>query len=121
VLRDTNGYTAVLGEPPGTVRVPRGTYTVSAAWLKKGAAEAFQLTYAPMVLKTGTATNLVLGGPLTNWVVLERRGRKLQMNYELKGADGRFYRTVDQDRSRPPEFTVYYGGKKALAGKFEFG
>ncbi len=121
VLRDTNGYTAMLSEPPGTVRIPEGTYTVSAAWLRKGPAEAFQLTYQPMVYKTAAATNLVLGGPLTNWVVLNRTGRKLQMNYQLRGADGRDYRMAGQDRSQPPEFTVYYGGKKALVGKFEFG
>jgi hypothetical protein len=121
VLRDTNGYTAVLREPQGTVQVPQGVYTVSAIWLKKGAAEAFQLSYEPMVLKTATATNLILGGPLTNWVVLERAGRKLQMYYQLRGADGRYYRLAEQDRAKPPEFAVYYGGKKALTGKFEFG
>jgi hypothetical protein len=54
-------------------------------------------------------------------VVLDRTGRKLQMNYQLRGADGRYYRLAEQDRTRPPEFTVFYGGKKALAGKFEFG
>ena len=74
-----------------------------------------------MVLDTATATNLVLGGPLTNWVVLNRTSRRLQMSYQLKGADGRYYRLTEQDRGRPPAFTVYYGGKKALAGKFEFG
>jgi hypothetical protein len=121
VLRDTNGYTAVLREPSGTVQVPQGVYTVGATWLKKGTAEAFQLTGEPMVIKTATATNLILGGPLTNWVVLDRAGRKLQMNYQLRGADGMYYRLAEQDRTRPPEFTVYYGGKKALAGKFEFG
>ena len=43
------------------------------------------------------------------------------MNYQLRGADGMYYQMAGQDRARPPEFTVYYGGKKALAGKFEFG
>jgi hypothetical protein len=121
VLRDTNGYTAVLREPSGTVQIPQGVYTVGATWLKKGTAEAFQLTGEPMVIKTATATNLILGGPLTNWVVLDRSSRRLEMNYQLRGADGRLYRLAGQDQTRPPEFTVYYGGKKALAGKFEFG
>jgi hypothetical protein len=121
VLRDTNGYTVVLREPPGTVQVPQGVYTVSATWLKKGTAEAFRLVDEPMVLKTATTTNLILGGPLTNWVSLDRAGRKLLMSYQLRGADGRYYRLAELDRTRPPEFTVYYGGKKALAGKFEFG
>ena len=121
VLRDTNGFTAVLREPPGTVRIPQGSYVVSAAWLKKGAAEAFQQTYQPTVLQTGTATNLILGGPLTNWVGLNRTSRKLEISYQLKGADGRSYWLAGQDREKPPQFTVYSGGKKALAGKFEFG
>ena len=43
------------------------------------------------------------------------------MNYRLKGADGGSYRLAQQDRSKPPEFTVYHGGKKVLSGKFEFG
>jgi hypothetical protein len=121
VLRDTNGYTAVLREPQGEVQVPQGVYSITAAWLKQGPAQAFQLSYEPRVLKAYTATNLILGGPLTNWVVLERAGRKLQMNYQLKGADGTYYRLAEQDLTRPPEFTVYYGSKKALVGKFEFG
>jgi len=121
VLRDTNGYTAVLREPQGTVQVPQGIYTVSATWLKKGSAEAFQLAGQPVVLKTATATNLVLGGPLTNWVVLNRSGRKLLMNYQLRGADGRSYRLAEQDRTKPPEFTVHHGAKKVLSGRFAFG
>jgi hypothetical protein len=121
VLRDTNGYTAILGQPWGKLRLPQGNYAVNAVWLKKGPTEAFKLTYDPMVLKTATTTNLTLGGPLTNCVVLDRTGRNLQMNYQLRGADGRYYRLAEQDRTRPPEFTVFYGGKKALAVKFEFG
>jgi len=120
-LCDTNGYTVVLRHSPGVVAVPYGVYTVSAAWLKKGPAEAFRLGGEPLVIKATAATNLVLGGPLTNWVVLNRYGRKLAMNYQLKGADGGSYRLVQENRAQPPEFTVYHGGKKALAGKFEFG
>ena len=47
VLRATNGYTVVLREPPGTVKVPQGVYTASAVWLKKGPAEAFRLANEP--------------------------------------------------------------------------
>jgi hypothetical protein len=121
VLRATNGYTVLLRDPPGMVKVPQGVYTVSAAWLKKGPAEAFRLGSQPLVVKATSATNLVLGGPLTNWVVLDRYGRKLSMNYQLKGADGGSYRLAQQDRAQPPEFAVYHGGKKTLSGKFEFG
>ncbi|MCX6923214.1 MAG: hypothetical protein NT154_08405, partial [Verrucomicrobia bacterium] len=121
VLQATNGYTVWLHEPPGIVKVPQGVYTVSAAWLKKGQAEASRVGSEPLVVKATTAANLVLGGPLTNWVALDRAGRKLSMSYQLKGADGGLYRLAQEDRNRPPEFTVYHGGKKALSGKFEFG
>jgi hypothetical protein len=121
VLRATNGYTVLLHDPPGMVKVPQGVYTVSAAWLKKGPAEAFRLGSQPLAVKATSATNLVLGGPLTNWVVLNRYGRKLAMNYQLKGADGGSYRLAQQDRTQPPEFAVYHSGKKILSGQFQFG
>jgi hypothetical protein len=121
VLRDTNGYTAVLREPADMVHVPQGVYTVNAVWLKKGPAEAIRLVGEPLVVKATVATSLVLGGPLTNSVALTRYGRKLNMNYQLVGADGGTYRLAQQDPAKPPEFTVYHGGKKVLSGKFEFG
>lgn len=121
VLRATNGYTVLLWESPGTVKVPQGVYTVRAVRLKKGAAEAFRLPAEPRLINATTPTTLVLGGPLTNSVTLTRQGRRLNMNYQLVGADGGSYRLAQQDRSRPPEFVVYRGGKKVASGKFEFG
>ena len=121
VLRDTNGYAVVLLGAPGTIKLPQGVYTVAAVWLKKGVTEALRDGNPPAVVKATNTTRLVLGGPLTNWVTLERQGRKLAMNYQLKGADGESYRLARQDREKPPEFTVYRGGKKVLADKFQFG
>ena len=34
---------------------------------------------------------------------------------------GGAYQLVNQDRSHPPEFTVYQGDQKVASGKFEFG
>jgi len=121
VLRDTNGYTVVLQEPSGTVKVPQGFYAVSAAWLRKGAAEAYRVGHPSMVVNAMSTTNLVLGGPLTHWVKLGRTGRKLIMLHRLTGADGGFYRLAKEDQEKPPAFTVYHGGKKALADKFQYG
>ena len=42
------------------------------------------------------------------------------MLYRLTGAGGP-YQMVNEDRSHPPEFTIYQGDKKIGAGKFEFG
>jgi hypothetical protein len=91
VLRDTNRYTVLLHEPPPIAKVPQGVYTVSAAWLKKGPVAAFRLGNKPLVVDATTATNLVLGGPLTNSLALNRYGRWLVMTYQLNGADGGSY------------------------------
>lgn len=121
VLRDTNGYTAVMGEPPGTVKVPRGIYAASTVWLKKGAATAWRLATPPLVVDATAPTNVVLGGPLMNSVELSRAGRSLIMDYRLKGTDGGAYRLAQTERGEPPEFTVFHGGKKVGSGRFRFG
>ena len=121
VLHATNGYTAVLSEPPGMLRIPQGVYTVRAAWLKEGATKAFRLTDDSLLINATAPTNVVLGGPLTNSVRLTRQGRKLNMNYQLVGADGWYYHLAQEGRAKPPEFTIYQGGKKVHSGSFEFG
>jgi len=121
VLQDPKGYTAVVRQPPGTLRIPSGTYSAGAVWLKKGAVEACRLGNESLRINATSPTNLALGGPLTNSVTLTREGRKLNMNYQLLGADGCAYRLAQVDRTKPPEFTVFRGGKKVMAGKFAFG
>ena len=121
VLHETNGYMLVLSGSEPSAKVPQGRYAVDAVWLKKGAAEAYRTERQPITLDARASTNLILGGPLTNWVTLERSGRKLLMNRELRGADGDIYNLTDRDSSRPPEFAVYRGGRKVFSGKFEFG
>jgi hypothetical protein len=121
LLRATNGYTAVLDEPQGTLKVPPGVYSVRTVWLKRGPAEAFRLSYQPLVVNATAPTNFALGGPLTNSVTLTRSGRKLLMSYQIKGADGGSYRLTQQDRANPPEFAIYRGGRKVQSGKFAFG
>ena len=121
VLQDAKGYTAVLRQPPGTFKLPKGRYSAAVVWVKKGVAEAYRVGPEPLLLDATGPTNLVLGGPLTNSVALVREGRKLNMNYQLLGADGGAYRLAQIDPSKPPEFTVFRGGKKVLTGQFAFG
>lgn len=121
VLRATNGYTVVLGEPQGTTKLPQGVYTGNAVWLKKGAATAYRFAGEPLLINATAPTNVVLGGPLTNSVTLTRQGRRLNMNYRLVGADGGAYWLLQPGDPKPPEFAVYRGGKKVLSGMFAFG
>jgi len=121
IFHETNGYMLVLRGSEQPVKVPKGVYTLDAAWLKKGSAEAYRTDRHPFILNANAATNLVLGGPLTNRVMLQRSGRKLFMNRELKGADGEVYNLVNRDRNLPPEFAVYRGGRKVFTGSFQYG
>ena len=74
-----------------------------------------------------TPALLRVGGPLTNSVSVNRRGKILLLNYELVGAGGVLvgaggaYQLVNPDRLHPPEFVIYQGDKKVASGKFEFG
>lgn len=121
VLQATNGgYTVILREPHGALKVPQGVYAINAVWLKQGEAKAYRLA-GPLFLNATAPANVVLGGPLTNSVTLTRQGRKLNMNYQLVGANGDTYRLAQPGAAKPPEFTVYHGGKKVQSGKFEFG
>ncbi len=119
-------YCVVIDDPSPTEKLPLGTYTQARVALEHNGTQA---TYNPNVSQTGSqlsvlATNqltLALGGPLTNRVAAGRRGRDLNLNYELVGANGEAYQLTAQDRSKPPEFVIFKGGKQIASGKFEFG
>jgi hypothetical protein len=117
-------YVVVLDEPAGTVKVPVGRYNAARVWVKRGDTEAYLdgRTTAAGRITVGEKAPVVLlaGGPLTNSVDVMRRGKYLALNYRLTGVGGG-YQLVSQDRSHPPEFTVYQGEKKIASGKFEFG
>jgi hypothetical protein len=117
-------YLVVLDQPEATVKVPVGRYKTAKVWVKRGDTEAyldgrFQAVGRITVAEKAPVV-LLAGGPLTNSVDVMRRGKYLALNYRLTGAGGS-YQLVNQDRSHPPEFTVYQGDKKISSGKFEFG
>ncbi len=68
-----------------------------------------------------TPVVLSVGGPLTNSVTATRHGPDLRLDYRLVGAGGKIYQLANQNRSQPPEFAIYKGGRKIASGKFEFG
>jgi hypothetical protein len=118
-------YLAVLDQPGATVKVPVGRYKEAKVYLKKGGVGAhldgpYETFVGRITVAEKAPAVLTAGGPLTNSVAIERRGRNLTMLYRLAGAGGA-YQMVQQDRSQPPEFTLYQGDKKVGAGKFEFG
>jgi hypothetical protein len=126
VLLTGGQWTVVLDEPSGLCRVPEGIYSRGSVCLAKDGATACRDSSAVagalrLEVSAGQSAVLAAGGPLTNRVSVNRRGRLLVFNYQLAGAEGATYRLRREDRSRPPEFAVYQGAKEIATGKFEFG
>jgi hypothetical protein len=118
-------YLVVVDQPLATVKVPVGRYSGAKVCLKRGDVEAYldgrtQVAMGQITVNEKTPAVLMAGGPLTNSASVSRQGRNLSLNYQLVGVGG-VYKLASQDRSHPPEFTVYQGDKKVASGKFEFG
>ena len=119
-------YTVVLDGPGPKVRIPIGTYRKYWAALKEKDAEAFchhrdWLNPRPVTITGRNVAMLPMGGPLTNWVSIEGRGRTLSLEHELLGAGGRYRLAGPADRSKPPEFAIYQNGRPVASGKFAYG
>jgi hypothetical protein len=116
----------VLDQPANTVKIPVGTYNQPRVVIEQGGAEANSTISrwpSPRQISVNDRTPTVLnaGGPLTNSVTATRRGRNLNLSYQLVGAGGAAYQLATQDRSQPPEFAIYRGDKKVASGKFAYG
>ena len=119
-------YTVVLDRPEPKVRIPVGTYNEYWVALKEKDTEAFGhyrdwLNPKPVTIAAGKLRVLPMGGPLTNWVTVARRGSTLTFEYALLGAGGRYRLAGPQDRSKPPQVAIYRDGKPVTTGRFEYG
>ncbi|HXR04222.1 MAG TPA: hypothetical protein VN836_05895 [Verrucomicrobiae bacterium] len=119
-------YLVVLDQPAVSVQVPTGSYNQPDIRLEQNGTEAYCNSTQPQVggrISVAGQTPVVLsvGGPLTNSVTATRHGPDLRLDYRLVGAGGKIYQLANQNRSQPPEFAIYKGGRKITSGKFEFG
>jgi hypothetical protein len=118
--------TVVLHNPEQSVKIPVGSYPVCQVQLRNGTVDVCLDSGEQRAGKTITvnereSASLTAGGPLTNSVTVKRRGSMLVLSYRLGGADGRTYRLIRQDRTKPPQFTITQGDKQIASGAFEFG
>jgi hypothetical protein len=116
----------VLDRPAATVKVPTGSYNQPDVRLEQGGTVAYLNFNRPpsgnrISVDGKTPAVLDVGGPLTNSVLASRHGQDLRLDYRLIGAGGATYQLAEQNRSHPPEFAVFKGGKKIASGNFEFG
>ena len=143
-------YAVVLVRPGSSVQVPVGSYYQPSLWLKQGRDVAYFNSLPrsgeptvpdprlggvrPLsgVVEAGECVGvdgqkpavLVMGGPLTNALVVSRHGRELKLKHHLVGAGGGEYKLWEYWRTKgdvPPRFAVYKGDKKLASDKFEFG
>jgi hypothetical protein len=120
-LDDSHGYTAVLDRPTASTRIPLGTYKVSEVWVKKDTTEAVQSSPRQVTVTEKSPALLVAGGPLTNSVTANRRGKRLVLSYQLIGADGGPYRLQKDDQQTPPQVSIQANGRQVASGKFAYG
>lgn len=126
VILPGGAYLVVLDQPATTVKVPVGNYSSPNVLLEQGGVEAY---CSAMQWQSGrrisvdenTPGILAAGGPLTNTAAITRHGQDLRMDYRLVGAGGQAYQLANPDRSHPPQFAIFKGGKKIASGNFEFG
>jgi hypothetical protein len=119
---DKEGYTVVIDSPGASAQMPVGSYRLSEIWAKKDSAEAWcNSSQRISVVADKPATNILAGGPLTNSVSVNRRGKSLVLSHRLVGVDGGDYQLQSDDRQHPPEVTIFLGEKKVNTGKFAYG
>jgi hypothetical protein len=131
VSAQTPSLTVILESPGPVVKVPVGSYQCQLS-LKQGAVEArplannfglYNQNSGPLVVSAANTATMAFGGPLTNSVTVDRRGRSLALNYQLLGAKGEAYQL--QGVRKEPEFAIYRpaksGDKKLASGRFQFG
>lgn len=107
---------AVITLPPGRYRLfevaLEGGYT---CWPHLMPQKLRQwITVAP-----GQPATLKVGAPLRQAVRVERRGRSMILDYELRGRGGERY--SPDNITEPPAFAVYKGERKVGSGNFEYG
>jgi hypothetical protein len=121
-------WTVVLDEPAGTVKAPQGTYINPAIHVRKDDAEvrldqtgiSSGTGLKSVVVQADTPALVTAGGPLTNSVMIQRRGQSLVLSYRLLGAGGETYRPGSRS-GEAPRFAIYRGDRLLESGDFEFG
>jgi len=121
-------FTVLLDRPENVVKIPIGEYQQGRVSLKSGGVSAHnEVIYGGSQAAIKIVANptdvpiLAAGGPLTNSVGVQSRGRELSLNYRLLGGGGENYQLTPVNRDRPPRFVVYKGDKAIHSGRFEFG
>lgn len=119
VMRRSDGYSTTFRNPGQAIRLPAGEYQLHGVHLKGGYTRSRSAGNEQIAIRAGQQEIVRTGAPLVPTITVQRQGRILRLNYELRGVGGEAY--TSGDRSRPPTFAVYRGQEKIDSGRFEFG
>lgn len=120
VLWRKDGRTERFDQPAETIKLPVGEYRLLESYLKGGyTCRSSRTPYNWITVAEDKPAVFKVGAPLKQTIQVQRKGRILALSYELLGVGGEKY--TSRNRSKPPTFAVYKGGKKIDSGKFEFG
>ncbi len=117
VLVDANRKRHEFNAPGEVLSLPPGEYHPEQVGLTGGLysrASGYSFKIDP-----NSTTEFKMGAPLTQTLTINRKGKILQLGYELRGIGGEEY--TPNNRSNAPKFAVYKGDTKVGGGKFEFG
>ena len=118
-LHAKDGHAERITRPEETVELPPGEYRLQEVRLKGGYTSRDMGLVDWVTVAVDKPATLKVGGPLVPAVRVQRRGRILRLDYELRGVGGEIY--TGGDRTKPPTFAIYRGDKQLTSGKFEFG
>ena len=121
VLVDKDHKKHKFDTPGEVLSLPPGKYHTEQVRLKGGFScnTYSRASTDSFKIDPNSTTELKIGAPLTQTITVTRKGKILQLGYELRGIGGEEYTSAN--RSNPPEFAVYKGDTKVGGGKFEFG
>jgi len=127
LVLESDSSTVLLHYPGKSVSIPAGDYHCRNIFLydKKAGIFAYDSTRPPrstsLSVPRDQSVIFKAGGPLDSNVEVTREGNTLNLRYKLLGAGRREYKRMQDNREKPPAFTIYRGNKKIVSDTFEYG
>ena len=121
VLRRKDGQSKWFDKPGKTIELPAGQYQLQESRLEGGyiCVQGAGIENKWITVTENKPAMLEVGAPLKQTIKMKRRGKALVLDYKLIGLGGEAY--TNQDRNKPPSFTIYSRDDELSSGRFKYG
>jgi hypothetical protein len=119
VLESKTGRAFEVERPASSLQLPAGEYRVGEVVLEGSYVSSEYSDW--FAVDPGTPHVLKIGAPLVPQVSASHFGRLLTINYDLVGAGGRSYRSLERSPANQPRFVVLKDNQEIASGLFEYG